>query len=232
MTGPPGPFPRVPCGERAGGTARRGGRTSRRRGVGTSRVGGEIGLRVAGHVLVRRIALPHSAAGGRSPDGRRGRRGRARSRPRVRHTRDLRPHRSCATSASRRTSCTRRSRPRSPNGSPRATSRNETISRRGGPPRVTTGRIPEGDRTRARSAQEVGTRCRRSLVWPGVPRGPTRREAAGSAFDRGLPISPSRWDTKTRKSRRRLALPQRCVDVLRRHRQRLPRPHCSVRPWR
>jgi Phage integrase family len=31
-------------------------------------------------------------------------------------------------------------------------------------------------------------------------------------------------DTKTTKSRRRLALPQRCVDVLRRHRERLPRP--------
>jgi integrase len=34
-------------------------------------------------------------------------------------------------------------------------------------------------------------------------------------------------DTKTTKSRRRLALPQRCVDVLRRHRERLPRPPVS-----
>ena len=31
-------------------------------------------------------------------------------------------------------------------------------------------------------------------------------------------------DTKTRKSRRRLALPQRCVDALRRHHGRLPQP--------
>lgn len=31
-------------------------------------------------------------------------------------------------------------------------------------------------------------------------------------------------DTKTAKSRRRLALPQRCVDALQRHRDRLPHP--------
>jgi integrase len=31
-------------------------------------------------------------------------------------------------------------------------------------------------------------------------------------------------DTKTKKSRRKLAMPQRCVDALRRHRNRLPHP--------
>lgn len=48
---------------------------------------------------------------------------------------------------------------------------------------------------------------------------PAANPADPAAHD-GVAVGPSRWDTKTRKSRRTLALPERCIEALREQRKR------------
>jgi integrase len=64
----------------------------------------------------------------------------------------------------------------------------------------------------------------RALRWRhvGPPRS-ARRDPAGPAIDLGAAFGPRRGDTKTKKSRRRFAMPVRCVDALTVHRARLGR---------